>query len=528
MSERFNLILDPWIPCLPRGSSVPVQASLRDALVRAHEFSAVEHPSPIVTLVLHRLLSAFVTAALRGPDRLSSVEQLLDAGALPADVLAEYMDRVGGRFDLFGSTPFMQDPSLSEKFRRDRKQPIDIEELRRETAAPTWPTLFDHTLGGTGLSPAEAAQHLLAYQWFGLDDGRGYRQSPVTAGLSAHLTGESLHQTLVLAGLTYNSRSPIVAARFKDDAPWWELPLGSPSPIPAGWLEYCTRPWRRVLLVRGPDGLVDRAYRTYGPGLDPDWRAGLMDPWVAYVVAGETKPLKLTAERAVWRDGAALVHHFVERPGEERPYARLAQRLGVATDVAVYGVAAKPKNPIDTWRAERLPIGLSVLADSDLASRLQLALTVADHAAGAVEQAVYRAVREQIAPTNEADLVRPRREPLPKLDRATEQRIWRMTKAMAATRSYWPCLDLPFRRFAQSLGKPGDSSQFALEAWGLGVRRAAERAFSEAVLRLERPTRGGPRAVELGAEELIWRLRHALRPLHPEQPATAGGKQHRG
>ena len=54
----FNLLDEPWIPCVFLGSGALQELGLRDTLVRAHEIRAIVDPSPLVTVALHRLLLA--------------------------------------------------------------------------------------------------------------------------------------------------------------------------------------------------------------------------------------------------------------------------------------------------------------------------------------------------------------------------------------------------------------------------------------------------------------------------------------
>ena len=57
---EFNLVDQPWIPCLQRDSGKPQELSLRDTLTRAHEIRELPDDSPLVTVSLHRLLLAIL------------------------------------------------------------------------------------------------------------------------------------------------------------------------------------------------------------------------------------------------------------------------------------------------------------------------------------------------------------------------------------------------------------------------------------------------------------------------------------
>ena len=57
---EFNLVDQPWIPCLQRDGGKPQELSLRDTLIGAHEIRELFDNSPLVTVSLHRLLLAIL------------------------------------------------------------------------------------------------------------------------------------------------------------------------------------------------------------------------------------------------------------------------------------------------------------------------------------------------------------------------------------------------------------------------------------------------------------------------------------
>jgi CRISPR system Cascade subunit CasA len=57
----FNLIDEPWIPCIPlQGDGTPQLFSLRETLTRAHELCEIYSDSPLTIAALHRLLLAIL------------------------------------------------------------------------------------------------------------------------------------------------------------------------------------------------------------------------------------------------------------------------------------------------------------------------------------------------------------------------------------------------------------------------------------------------------------------------------------
>lgn len=459
-TEHFDLAREPWIS-VRRADGSESLVSLRDAIVLSPDFTEVSDPSPIVSLSLHRLLIAVVYAAYRGPDRLSKVESIMAAGTFDATTIDRYLTDHGDRFFLTGDRPFLQDPSLADELAGDREQPLSIEQLRRETAAPGGPTLFDHTLPTrTAMSFAEAARHLVAEQFFALQDGRGYSQSPLSSGVASWAMGTTLFETLTLNLLPYNVESPIKSVDLEHDAPIWERASPIPGPVPDGWLDYVTRPYRRLLLV-AERGDVTAVYRKAGPHLDSDWRAGAFDPWLRYRVTDKgafAVPLK--PDRALWRDSHALFQQFTRIESQTPGWSRFLARMGRSARVVVAGVAAD-NNAISLWREERVQLPAGLLGDDAAAVTVADAIQAAEAAAGVVARASELLVAETAQPRFG--------EPRP-CKRDISKDAKRLASSLGATRAYWAQLEASFHRFVEALpeGRPG-----ALAAWLVAVGTAA-------------------------------------------------------
>jgi CRISPR system Cascade subunit CasA len=349
LTRSFNLLDEPWIPCLPRGSGQATNKSLLDLVKSASELSAIHHPSPIVTLVLYRFTIGFLCAALRGPKSVKSLQTILDAGSFDMEQVGACAQKWRDRFWLFDNErPFLQDPTLAT----DGK-PSPVFKLARETALASeqGKVHFDHTLEGS-MSPAEAACYVLADQFFALQDGRGYSPSPLTFGAAVLVEGENLFETLALNLLVYNEERPI-KSNLAADKPYWEQDSRDLSAFPAGWLDYVTRPYRRLLLVRSSRQDVTGVFRKSGVGLDKQWRAAMMDPWVAYSVsASGNVPVKLEKDRALWRDAHSLIQSLAEREKGAPGYKNILAMLNHKASLSVFGVDAG-NNDVALWRHER-------------------------------------------------------------------------------------------------------------------------------------------------------------------------------
>ena len=108
MTYSFNLIEQPWIPCVDTEGSV-IELSLRETLVQAHNLRSIAGDSPLETAALYRLLLAVLHSALRGPENAAAWNELWQAGKWDAPWLHDYLGTWKHRFDLFDpERPFYQ------------------------------------------------------------------------------------------------------------------------------------------------------------------------------------------------------------------------------------------------------------------------------------------------------------------------------------------------------------------------------------------------------------------------------------
>lgn len=468
MTRSFNLLDESWIPSLPRGSGQTTDKSLLHLVSSADQLREIQHPSPIVTLVLYRFIIAFLCAALRGPKNVTSLRTILDTGSFDLGQVGAYAQKWRNRFWLFDKEqPFLQDPTLAT----DGK-PSPVFKLARETALASekGKVHFDHTLGGS-MSPAEAACYLLADQFFALQDGRGYSPSPLTFGAAVLVEGENLFETLALNLLVYNEESP-VKSDLSADKPYWEQDSRDLSAFPSGWLDYVTRPYRRLLLVRSSRQDVTGVFRKSRVGLDKQWRAAMMDPWVAYSVSDKgNTPVRLREKRALWRDSHSLIQSLANRETGAPGYKNILARLNRQASLHVFGVVAG-NNDVALWRHERLPLPTAYLTNDDLLQKLAEALKLGEDAAGRLSSAVWVLAEKAL--------------------------LRAFVDSLAAERPYWAALDVPFRGLMVDLADAWtrDEEHVPMRAWATAVRDAASKAFGSVARSLETSARGLRAAAE--------------------------------
>lgn len=135
--KEFNLIDEPWVRVLNADGST-TEVSLRDALVRAHEFIGLGGETQTQNIAVLRLLLAVVHTVFSRMDEngeaapLEDEEMALDRwaalwenGALPEQPIAAYLDKWHERFWLFHpERPFMQAVSAENGTSNDAKKLI--------------------------------------------------------------------------------------------------------------------------------------------------------------------------------------------------------------------------------------------------------------------------------------------------------------------------------------------------------------------------------------------------------------------
>ncbi|MEW5721732.1 MAG: type I-E CRISPR-associated protein Cse1/CasA [Thermodesulfobacteriota bacterium] len=268
MKAQFNLIDEPWIPCLDRNGKT-TDHSLRDTLFRAHELNEIVHVSPLVVSALHRFLLA-VLHRVYGPKNMGAWVELWAKGRWSEEALRDYLEKWRDRFYLFDQErPFFQFANIYKK----HKVPADprfVQSLAQELASGNNKVLFDHTHEHVAVSwtPAEAAKYLLAYQAYAIRGGIShvsgeetvyFRDAPLTRGYTVLALGDNLFETLALNLISESTRkfeSP------KDDALFWEKTnMQKPHKdgnTPAGYLDYLSWPSRKIKLFLDQNGRVSK------------------------------------------------------------------------------------------------------------------------------------------------------------------------------------------------------------------------------------------------------------------------------
>ncbi len=360
----FSLRDKPWMPVVLDGGE-RTRRGLRDILRDAHTVRSVEHPSPLVTAALHRLLLAVLHRALR-PASLDEAADWLDNG-WPQERVDGYLETWKDRLYLFHETrPFWQTAEFDEE---DAKPWAVLAAEHNASSSEGAKILFDFPCRWRGINaqPEDMACWLAAAQTFALPGGRGYSPSPSSGALMTFAVGGTLRETLLL---NLPPQTPEVEAR---DLPVWEREAetarsiqAAPRRAPDGHAHLYTWYSRAVHLHPESDGAV--ASVGFKPGIAPEKEdaPSFRDPMVAYKDNG--MPME-PGRRGLWREFESLLPHRGAGGGKGRAplvvehaeaLRRAARRRHGRLSVMVCG-QINDRAKIESWRMEHfvLPDGES-------------------------------------------------------------------------------------------------------------------------------------------------------------------------
>lgn len=555
----FNLVDEPWIPCLRDAHTPPILLSLRAVFDQAPSLWQIADPSPVVTISLYRLLLAILHRSLRGPRDAAEWARIHDYGLAhhawdPADLAAidRYLTTWRLRFDLFDAEhPFYQTPGVSTERGPDAATVLTHERASGRNGS----LLFDHTTPERAwLAPAAAARALLAQHNFAVGGLIAYdsahepiankyvSMAPLLKATICLVQGASLFETLLLNSVGYNPADAQPFPFHGDDQPAWERdePPAPVERIPDGYVDLLTWQSRRIRLIPGvtPSGptIVEQAYLMKGYQLSPSFDRWTSETMLTFkknpkASSGGGEPwytLSLQSDRVVWRDSHALLQASPEVGARPKTLTwlhglmlqgYLDERRILPLDV--YGMIPNQAD-IEDWRHESLPLPLALLNDNALVEVVGEAVALAEslgrlltpYAITITHNGKPHPYSSPVAVLAEALLVGTSgRSADPK---ARE----RLVESFGAPIRYWAQLDTPFRAFITAL--PHDRStdpygqphygQSARTEWARQVAAALHRVFQQVVADLDTSARA-LRAVALAQSRLAFCLAALLPPI---------------
>jgi len=528
----FNLVHEPWIPCVYEGETLTKEVSLRQALCDAHNVAEIVDSSPLVTASLHRLLLA-VLHRVFGPGSLEEWGALYRSGRFDAAAIDRYLEAWKHRFNLFDEVaPFYQTPKLPEH------RVTSIARLGHEFASGNNTTLFDHSLDHVPkpIPYAVAARLLVAHQAFAVGGTiSGPSKGPESAEGSdlvkaavVLVRGRSLFETLMLNLVVYDGAAgrPFAFEPGADRAAWErDEPTTFTRRKPDGYLDWLTWQNRRIqLLPEAGSKTVRHVVVMGGYQLFKELDPSKYETMVAYgpeqddtKKAGHRKPIGFKPGRVLWRDTKAFLlgqqrDTVTARPPQVIAFGRDLRQARIIPQEARFVLAAfglsTDKGKVFLWRREELPLPADYLEDPELVADLSVAIGLAEEAGTVVRASTRDLARTVLSSLNGS---------------VDPKRLDDLVAAFGTDVAYWPRLDVPFRRFMAALPdvRGDDNGLAALEReWGDAVAGAAREAFELACAAVEGTGRGLRAAAEV-RPRFLRRLFGTLAKTYPETYATA-------
>lgn len=507
----FNLVGQSFIPALQHGRLL--QLSLRETLLQSAQIAELSHPSPLITVALHRLLLA-VLQRIFGADPLSAQANWCRDGNFPAARIDAYLDRWRDRFDLFDAErPFLQLADFSIELSR---RPVTA--LLPEAVSGNNKTLFDHSLdrAPAALDPAAAALALLVSQCFALGGGRtAFQYSSHAPSATAALflaQGENLFETLLL-NLMPQSAAEHAADRasWERERPWRTDEMRNGYKLAyAGPAQLYSLPARSVRLhAQEEAGCIAVRWVSLASGATFDDPLGtLEDPLVCYRQDEKRGRLALglSVERAFWRDFQALRPFPAQNAAAWQPPAVIshaAELLEILDDgrpVAFMLYAqASDKAKVELWRHERFAIAAALRHDAAAWDVIRRALETAERAGKALGSACYALAGYLLSP-RDGD--------------ADRKRAGQLARSFAVLPRYWSLLDVDFHSWLDEYDVHADDAQRE-RAWLQRVEHAVYSAWKLRAQMVSANFRGDQAIVscQTPVDTLLRDLRRAIREL---------------
>lgn len=500
---QYNLIHEPWIPlCLRNGQTVAW--GIMETLCRSHEVQEVVGRTPLETIALNRFLLAVTHDALSDLVDLSGWKSCWEAGRLDSTRIKAYLEQHASSFDLFHpSNPFYQ---TTETLVRD---PAPLSALSYEMATGNNDTLWSHDLDDRvePLLPADLAARLVAAQAFGAGSVSGLSGSSVSGGRLPNfeygpligmalfwMRGDALFEALLL---NLPPADALKSWRADTDSPAWRLPtppLDKRSRVPEGMLDYLTWQARRIHV--GWDEQQNHAEAVWISQGDRVEALAGHEPMAAYVGVKSKGafPLRLSPERAVWRDAEVFLGYPEKSQSEgghpprtvewvSNAYWELDERLTNDRPLSldIFGLV-NDQAKVVLWRHERFPLYLSFLLHSEPATiRRQTLGSALDYAEAQVETKKGALARACFA---FARRLRFRGYQGERLSSEARAEVRALVDAMGAERLYWASLEPHFYAFLADLARANafEEAEQALSLWRKKVIGQVWKVFREATV----------------------------------------------
>lgn len=492
ITVTYNLLDEPWIPCI-LSNGKRIELGIRELFTRAQEIRAVDDPSPLTTIALHRLLLAILYRVFQVKG-VPEWKKLWKNG-WDLDLLNGYLSKHEKAFNLFDpDRPFMQNPNfhppnydLSENAHR-----VPVSRLFTELASGNNAQLADHhddsTVSACSFSGVARALVNLQHTNIGFGVSCGHRPryhfSPIASGASLLFCGKNLKETLMRnlvpvfflkekRGIPSDNDDPIGLPAWEREEDW-NLSHRQVN----GICDYLTWPSRYVFLIP-VQNKVCHIYLAQGFIMEPE----IFDLYQHAVQDKKGwKPLGFHHNKALWRDAHSLFNSFSDDEHLSPAINFVFQRYLLENEylleeeipsVLITGVATDPGKAasILLWRKETFRVPIKLICYREKLEKLGDNIRIAEHIGGLIRRALYEYSKEYLFPNRDPD----------------KDIVSRHRNALSKESYYWSTLETHFDKFLCELVEDSDT---ATQSWTETIQRAGSQTFELSLQNMDNTARG--------------------------------------
>lgn len=490
--KSFSLWTEDWIPVQGEdGQSFKV--SIEKVFAQAHEFRGIHDPSPLITVAIHRLLTALVFCIYEPIRNYDDWMRIWRQGKFSSDIVAAYGEAYGRRFDLLDTErPFYQVPFIED----EKIHPISA--LVTEASSGNNPALFDHGLveGRNWLPLDRAACHLIAHQLFAIGGGVSKpfnrMDGPLAKGIIVENIGRNLFETILLNTVPEDIWR---LGASRNDIPIWEddnppEPDREGTPI-QGPRHYLTWQSRQIHLIFDPgQGAITGCQIRQRYCLPRD--GSRFDPGKPYGYDRSKKagwqPRRLRKDRAAWR----LTHVLLQPTDDNSSQPDVVRWLQVLKareeegrgtplpseiSFAVSGLTTDPRlaAKVELWRREEIGLPTSIVNDSEKIAQIEDLMYLAERVEWHLQRTATALAwamidREALDSALNYLFTGPsgrRKDKMPSNAQSTGE-------GFGVTLRFWSAMETPFREALHAVAA-GDPEIEAM--WAARLKELARRAF---------------------------------------------------
>ena len=528
MQYHYNLIDEPWIPCIFLNGEFKY-LGLKKVFSSAAEIKEIHAELPPMTASMLFLLLAILYRTQK-IETDTDWEDIWQSGSFDQKKIEDYFQQWYQRFDLFDPDhPFYQDPLIGQR-PKDLKnldgkdlQIKGVNSLILHSSSGDAATLFDHTIEDQepSFSLDQISRLLLMFQGFSLGGmtsasvsaDKYYNDSPHARGVVYFLRENNLFKTLLLNLI---AKREWRLSNSNHDIPAWELDdvFTEDRKKPLGMIDFLTWQSRRIKLVPYENNGVIEVKNLYvnpGLGLSDELENPFFNIHYNEAANGklEKKILRFTESKALWRDSTVILepNSRLEKPPEALTWANSLKSENIFQghiNLSAHGLSTDPgKKKAFFYREENFDFPFAYLKNENLRNQLNRSLDLAKD----IQSQLWGALRQLAGLILSFNADKKDGRKAAAIDEQNMMIHW------GTEDFYWRELEVPFYRLIHQI--PENPEQ-AIEDWKELLRLIAIRSFEQAVT-LSGNSTSVLKASAKAKRQLLFGIRKIINPEEKEE-----------